>query len=135
MALSFTVSAVIPASKEAVYNAWLDSKQHAEMTNSTSAVASTKVGAEFMAYDGYITGRNEDLVPHSKIVQSWRTVEFADDEADSIIELTLEDKNGSTLITLTHCNLPPHGGQYESGWVEHYFERMRVYWQNSSQLK
>ena len=127
MALSFTVSAEIPASKEAIYNAWLDSKQHAKMTNTNKALASTKVGGTFMAHDGYITGTNKELVPYSKIVQVWRTVEFKDDEEDSIIEVTLEEKNSNTLVTLTHSNLPPDGGHYESGCVTHYFEPMKEY--------
>jgi uncharacterized protein YndB with AHSA1/START domain len=131
MALSFTVSAEIPAPKEAIYEAWLDSKQHAAMTNTGEAVAGIKVGDKFMAHDGYITGTNKELVPYHKIVQIWRTVEFMDDEEDSIIEVTLEDKNGGTLVTLTHSNLPPHGKQYERGWVTHYFEPMKVYFEGS----
>ena len=69
MALSFTVSAIIPACKEAIYNAWLDSEKHAKMTNTTEAKASLKVGDTTMAHDGYITGTNKELAPYSKIVQ------------------------------------------------------------------
>src|ERR1700733_4274261 len=124
MALSFTVSDIIPANKETIYNAWLDSKQHAAMTNTGLAEAGTKVGDSFSAHDGYITGKNVELAPDSKIVQSWRSTEFSDDEADSLIEVTLEDADTGTLITLTHSNLPPHGTQYESGWKAYYFEPM-----------
>ena len=131
MALSFTVSDIIPASKEAIYNAWLDSGQHAKMTGTKAADASTKVGGAFMAHDGYITGKNEELAPWSKIVQSWRTTEFSDDDEDSIIEVTFEDENGCTLVTLTHSNLPPDGGHYESGWKTHYFKPMKEYFGGS----
>jgi uncharacterized protein YndB with AHSA1/START domain len=102
MALSFTVSDVIPANKEAVYNAWLDSEKHAKMTNTTAAIGSTKVGGDFMAHDGYITGKNIELVPYSKIVQSWRSTEFKDGEEDSLITVTFEDTAGGTQVTLTH---------------------------------
>jgi uncharacterized protein YndB with AHSA1/START domain len=127
MALSFTVSAIIPASKETIYNAWLDSKQHAAMTTTADATAGAKVGDSFMAHDGYITGKNVELAPNSKIVQSWRSTEFSPDEADSLIEVTFEDKENGTLVTLTHSNLPPHGTQYESGWKAYYFEPMKAY--------
>ena len=130
MALSFTVSDVMPASKEAVYSAWLDSEEHAKMTGTTSAIASTKVGDAFMAHDGYISGKNKALVPYSKIVQSWRTMEFSGDEEDSVIELTFEDTEGGTRITLTHSNLPPHGRQYEEGWKTHYFKPMKAYFRS-----
>jgi len=127
MALSFTVSDIIPASKEAIYNAWLDSEEHAKMTGTLEAEASTKAGGTIMAHDGYITGKNEELAPYSKIVQSWRTTEFSDDEEDSVIEVTFEDTDGGTLVTLTHSNLPPHGTQYEKGWKTHYFKPMKAY--------
>ena len=35
MAINFEVSEVIPASPETVYNAWLDSEEHARMTGDT----------------------------------------------------------------------------------------------------
>ena len=127
MALSFTVSDVIPASKETIYNAWLDGKQHAAMTHTGEATAGTKVGDSFSAHDGYITGKNVELLPYSKIVQSWRSTEFSEDEEDSLIEVSFEGADGGTLVTLTHSNLPPHGTQYESGWKAFYFELMKVY--------
>ena len=127
MSLTFTVSDTIPASREAIYFAWLDSGLHAKMTNTGSAKASHKVGDPFMAHDDYITGINLELVPYSKIVQEWRSLDFSDDEDSSVITVLLEDKDGGTLITLTHSNLPPHGTQYESGWQKHYFELMKKY--------
>lgn len=127
LAKSFTVSDIIPASREAIYNAWLDGKKHAKMTGTASATGSTKVGGSFTAHDGYISGKNKELVPYSKIVQSWRSTEFKDGEEDSIIEVTFEDKDGGTLVTLTHSNLPPDGGHYESGWKEYYFKPMKEY--------
>jgi len=127
MALSFTVSAIIPAGREAIYDAWLDSRQHAQMTGAGAAVASHKVGDTFMAHDDYITGTNVELVPYSKIVQRWRTAEFAVGDKDSVITVTFEDATGGTLVTLTHSNLPPHGAQYESGWIAYYFEPMKAY--------
>ena len=127
MALAFTISDIIPASKEVIYTAWLDSVEHAKMTYTGSAKASDKVGDPFMAHDDYITGINLELVPYSRIVQEWRSLDFNDDENSSIITISLEDKDGGTLITLTHSNLPPHGTQYESGWQIHYFELMKKY--------
>jgi uncharacterized protein YndB with AHSA1/START domain len=127
MALTFTVSDIIPASKQTVYSAWLDGEQHAAMTNTGFAIASTKVGESFMAHDGYITGKNVELAPGSKIVQSWRSTEFLEDEADSLIEVTFAEATGGTLVTLTHSNLPSHGTQYESGWKAYYFEPMKEY--------
>ncbi len=126
MAIEFVVSTLLPATPEEVYNAWLSSKGHAAMTGSAASV-SAEVGGEFDAWDGYIHGKNLALVPNKRIVQSWRTSEFSKDEPDSRIEITLEPAGESTKLTLRHTGLPPHGGQYESGWVESYFDPMKEY--------
>lgn len=126
MAIEFVVSAVIPASPQEVYHAWLSTKGHSGMTGSPAKI-SDKVGGTFDAWDGYIHGKNLELVPNTRIVQSWRTSEFSNDEPDSMIEITFEPIGSQTKLTLKHTGLPPHGKQYEDGWVESYFEPMKEY--------
>jgi uncharacterized protein YndB with AHSA1/START domain len=126
MALEFEVSAVIPAPREAIYAAWLDSAGHSAMTGGRASV-SAEIGASFEAWDGYIQGRNLELEPGRRIIQSWRTVEFQESEPDSQIEVTFEDAAGGTKVTLRHTNLPPHGEQYEQGWIDNYFDPMTAY--------
>lgn len=58
MTIEFSVSAVITASPEEIYDAWLDSNGHTKMTGSP-AHATAKVGESFNAWDGYISGRND----------------------------------------------------------------------------
>lgn len=94
------------------------------------ATAGIKLGNSFTAHDGYAFGNNIELVPFSKIVQSWRTTDFSDDEQDSLIEVAFEDKENHTLITLTHSNLPPHGMTYKQGWIDYYFRPMQGYFSN-----
>jgi uncharacterized protein YndB with AHSA1/START domain len=123
----FTLTAVVPASAREIYEAWLDSVAHSEMTGGQARM-SDEIGAEMSAWDGYITGRNLELVPHERIVQSWRTTEFTDDHGDSIVTVTLEDDDGVTLLTLVHSNVPDEQTSYEQGgWQEHYFEPMVEY--------
>jgi len=129
MAIEFVVSALIPASPEEIYQAWLSSEGHTKMTGASASV-SAEVGGEFEAWDGYIHGRNLELESDKRIVQAWRTTEFKDDESDSRIEITLEPVGNQTKVTLKHTRLPPHGGQYEQGWVESYFEPMKEYFKN-----
>ena len=126
MAIEFVVSTIIPASPEEIYDAWLSSEGHSGMTGSSASI-STEVGSDFDAWDGYIHGRNLALEPDKRIVQSWRTSEFSADEPDSRIEITLEPVGNQTKLTLKHTGLPPHGRQYEQGWVESYFEPMEEY--------
>lgn len=128
MAIEFVVSALIPASPDEIYHAWLSSEGHSQMTGA-SATVSALPGGDFQAWDGYIHGRNQELEHGKRIVQSWRTTEFSDDEGDSQIEVTLEPVGDQTKLTLKHTRLPPHGVQYEQGWVESYFEPMKEYFE------
>jgi uncharacterized protein YndB with AHSA1/START domain len=127
MQYAFTLTTILPASPEEIYDAWLDSLAHSAMTGGEAAM-SDEVGAEVAAWDGYITGRNLELVPGERIVQSWRTSEFTDDHEDSIVTLTLEEIEDGTLLTLEHSKVPEDQTSYElGGWEEHYFEPMKKY--------
>jgi uncharacterized protein YndB with AHSA1/START domain len=127
MPYDFTQSAVIPATPQAIYDAWLDGRAHGEMTGG-AATASTKVGGTFTAWDDYISGRNLALEPGRRIVQSWRTTQFTDADADSQIEVLLEPAKGGTKLTLHHTKVPDsHTGYEKGGWKDHYFEPMKRY--------
>ncbi len=127
MPYTFTLTTTIPASPEEIYQAWLDSLAHSEMTGG-AANMSEQIGAEVSAWDGYISGRNLELVPDQRIVQSWRTSEFADEQGDSVITILLQEADEGTLLTLEHSNVPDEQRSYEeTGWQENYFEPMVVY--------
>ena len=91
------------------------------------ADASAEVGGEFSAWDGYISGKNLELEPGKRILQSWRTQQFSESDADSELEIVLEGVPEGTKLTLKHTKLPDHGMQYKDGWVEHYFDPMKAY--------
>jgi uncharacterized protein YndB with AHSA1/START domain len=131
MAIEFVIETMISATPQEIYTAWLSSEGHSEMTGG-SASMSDEVGAEFDAWDGYIQGINLELEYGKRIVQSWRTTEFAEDEPDSRLEITLEPVGKQTRLILRHTGLPPHGKQYEQGWVENYFEPMQDYFRAKS---
>ena len=128
MAVSFRISTTIPAPPERIFAAWLDSNAHSAMTGAGASV-SPNPGEVFQAWDGYIQGRNLELEPGRRIVQAWRTVEFADDEPDSRLEITFQAVPDGTLVTIFHSELPPNGMQYEQGWQESYFDPMLVYFE------
>jgi len=111
-----------------IYAAWLDGKSHTNMTGG-EATGEPTVGSEFTAWDGYIWGKNLELEPASRILQSWRTSQFTDDDEDSVIEVTLAAHGDeSTTVTLKHSNVSDDQAEgYEGGWVDHYFEPMVAY--------
>jgi len=127
MPYAFTLTTTIPASAQDIYDAWLNSLAHSEMTGGQASM-SDEIDAEVSAWDGYITGRNLELVPGERIVQSWRTTQFTDEHEDSIITMTLEGVEDGTVLTLVHSNVPDEQTSYEQGgWQEYYFEPMKEY--------
>jgi uncharacterized protein YndB with AHSA1/START domain len=127
MPYDFSLTALIPASPQAVYEAWLDSRGHSRMTGGEAEMSAT-VGGVFTAWDGYISGQNLELVPNTRIVQSWRTTQFTEQDADSVIAVTLAPADGGTLLTLEHTSVPVgHTGYEQGGWEHSYFTPMKEY--------
>jgi activator of HSP90 ATPase len=124
---SFTVSAIIPAPAERIYEAWLSSEGHSRMTGGQAEVQAG-IGGAFKAWDGYIWGKTLELEQNRRIVQAWRTSEFPEDSPDSRVEILLEERADGTKITLTHTNIPPGQAEdYKQGWEDFYFTPMRAY--------
>ena len=125
---SIEVSTILPVHARRLYRDWLDSARHSAFTGG-SAEIDPKVGGKFTAWDGYIQGTTLELEPDRRIVQAWRSSDFPPDSPDSRLELTLEEIEGGTQLTLAHNNIPEgQGPAYEEGWLQNYFEPMQTYY-------
>ncbi len=121
------VKITLPATAEKLYKAWLSSKEHTAFTGAT-AKASTKVNGAHSSWNNYITGKNVELIPNKKIVQTWRSIEFDESAPDSMLEITFEEKENKTTLNLHHYNLQKGDAKkYTDGWKESYFEPMKDY--------
>ena len=127
--MEFTLKTTIKATAKQIYKSWLSTQGHTKMTGGTAFV-SDKIGDKFTVWDGYITGANVTLEPYNKIIQSWRSSNFEDNEPDSQIEVTLTEGDGETELILKHTNVPSSGEHYIKGWDEHYFEPMKRYFEH-----
>ena len=125
--MEFEILYELNASTQAVYQAWLSSEQHSTMTGG-EAIVNSNIGETFTAWDEYISGKNITLVPFSKIVQNWRTVEFKENQNDSILEINLTALNpNKTKLILKHSELLPEDMKYKQGWIDSYFVPMAFY--------
>ena len=125
MSENIEIAAVIPASAERVFRAWLSAEEHGKMTATTCSASSD---GSFTAGDGYITGRTLEQAAPSRIVQAWRTTEFPAGAPDSRLTVHLEAAGTATRVRLVHENLPDgQGERYRSGWNEFYFQPMVRY--------
>ena len=125
---SISTSAVIPAEPKAVYTAWMSSKGHSEHDRQRGNRKRARRG-RLSAWDGYISGKTLELKsPSPRILQAWRTTEFAAEDPDSMLEVLLEEAKGGTKVTLKHTNIPAgHGAEYKKGWIDFYFKPMKEY--------
>jgi activator of HSP90 ATPase len=132
MGYDFEVSDTIPSTPHETYEAWMSSEGHSAMTGAVAQV-DPRVGGAHSAWDGYITGRTVALEPGRRIVQTWRTSDFADEQPDSQIEVLLEPVEGGTRLTIRHTNVPDGQSGYEQGgWQESYFNPMRAYFTDTA---
>ena len=124
---TITQTVQIGASPEEVYDALMDSKKHAKVTGSPASV-SRKVGGKFTAWDGYIFGRNLELVPGKKIVQEWATTEWPEGYPPSRLEITLTKRAGGTELKMVHSRVPAQQKEeYAGGWRSFYWEPLGTY--------
>jgi activator of HSP90 ATPase len=115
------------AAPDDIYDALLDPRKHSEFTGSPSAT-SAKKGATFTAWEGYIAGKNLELVKGKKIVQEWKTTEWPDGYPVSRLELTLIAKRGGTELKMVHSKVPAEQvASYTSGWKSSYWDPLKAY--------
>lgn len=123
------------ASPEYVYSLLADSKKHEAVTGAKATI-SNKIGGNFSAYDGYITGVNVDLLPGKRIVQAWRGEDFPDGIFSIASFLLVLTKDGGTELTLTHRGVPKNLiPEIEKGWKEHYWDKMNSFIRKSYRTK
>lgn len=118
---------ILPATPEALYDAWLSSPGHTAMTGAP-ATSEARVGARHSAWNGYISGEHVELEPGRRILQTWRTTEFPESSPDSLLEIVLTLDGDDTRLTLIQNGIPDgQGEKYHEGWQDHYFAPMRAY--------
>jgi len=127
---SFKIQSTFKVKPEILYNAWLDSKVHSEMTDADAEI-DPLIDGSFTIWSGYITGKTLELVKNKKIVQHWRTTDFPGGSDHSVIEVTFRPVPGGTKLNLWHYNIPDgQGNDYKEGWKQFYFKPMSQYFRN-----
>ena len=127
MAYSFEVAGQVCAPPQEVFDAWMSSEGHSAMTGGEAHV-DPHVGGRYDAWNDYIHGTTVALEPPHRVVQTWRSANFADDDEDSQIEVTFVAKEAGTIVTVRHSNVPDGDLGYENGgWQQSYFTPMQAY--------
>ncbi len=120
------------AAPKEVYEALMDSRKHSRFTGSKASI-SRKVHGKIMAYDGYITGTNLELLPARRIVQSWHANDscWKDKEHYSKATFSLKKTRIGTRLTFFQSGVPE--SCYKSikqGWWDSYWNPMKKMLEN-----
>ena len=125
--LALEVSRVINASKEHLFNAWLDPKMLAQFMTPADGVTVPEAKTDPTPGGRYLivmrtpdrdlphSGTYRAIDPHDRIVFTWES-EFSRD--DSEVTLTFDEADGGTLVTLRHVRFldEEKRDNHEKGW-------------------
>ncbi len=113
------------ATPQQIYDAWMTSDQHAAFTGQ-GAVVSPKVGGTFTTFDGWATGKNIELEPGKKIVQSWRADDWPAGHF-STLKLQLVKAAKGTKYMFTQTDVPANKAKdIAQGWREYYWQAIKT---------
>jgi activator of HSP90 ATPase len=116
---------VLPASAETLFDMYLDPVVHAAITGNPVQIG-RETGAEFLAFNGALSGTILATVRPKLIVQSWRSTSFKGDYPDSTLILSFSTEGDNGRIDLVHLDVPDH--DYEGvtqGWEKYYWTPWR----------
>ena len=118
--------AVFETAARRVYDALMDSRQHAAFTGD-KAMIDARVGGSFTAYGGYITGIFLEIEPGKKIIQSWRASDWPEG-AWSKVTIELQDIRGAATLRFTQEGVPEQfAEEIAQGWHDFYWDKLREY--------
>lgn len=119
----------LPASPKALFEMYVDAKQHSAFTGSEVTV-SREPGSTFSAFGGALSGRMVATVPGRLVVQTWRSTNFGVDDPDSILVLAFSEGVSGGRIDLVHTGVADR--DYEGvreGWRKFYWDPWRAFLQ------
>lgn len=112
---------------KALYDLYMDAKKHSLVTGAPAKI-SAKEGSKYSAHDGYINGKNLQLVKDKLIVQSWKAQDWDKEDIDSTFIILLEPKGKDVILHMTHANVPDkHSAGVKSGWNDYYWKPWKKY--------
>jgi activator of HSP90 ATPase len=106
---------------EKVYELYANAKKHSSIAGAPVTVSS-KAGAPFSAWDGYIKGNTIHAIKDKLFVQTWRGSDWTPDAPDSYFSILLEPKGKDVVMLAIHANVPDeHAEHLAKGWHDHYW--------------
>ncbi|HUE14451.1 MAG TPA: SRPBCC domain-containing protein [Planctomycetaceae bacterium] len=127
MPRNVVLAASLPASPDRLYDMYLDPRLHAAFTGAPVTIE-PRAGAEFLAFNGALTGTILHVEPKRLIVQRWRSTNFPKGAIDSVLVLSFWPEGNGARIELVHINVPEEDfAGVSEGWAKFYWNPWRAY--------
>jgi activator of HSP90 ATPase len=127
MAKNLLVAASLPATPETLFEMYLDAEAHTAFTGFPVTIE-PRPGAPFRAFDGKISGTILHIEPQKLIVQTWRSVNWYEDDIDSVLVLTFWPEDAGARIELAQINVSDRDfAGVSHGWEKYYWTPWRDY--------
>jgi activator of HSP90 ATPase len=130
--------AAIKATPARIYAALTEAKQFDGVTTlsaamksmtlkDTPSVISNEPGGAFALFGGYVSGRQIELVPNTRIIQVWRAGSWPAG-AYSLVSWKLTASAAATILSMDHSGFPASEVQHlAEGWRDNYFAPLIKY--------
>ncbi len=110
-----------------LYDLYMDGEKHSIATGAPANITATE-GSSYSAHNGYITGKNLQLIKDRLIVQTWRAQSWSSDDIDSTFIIYLEPQGADVLLHAVHANVPDNAMEsLNAGWHKMYWEPWKLY--------
>ena len=127
MPRNIIMAAALPATPDKLFDMYLDAEAHAAFTG-MPVTLEPRPGGVFRAFDGMISGTILHVLPHSLIVQTWRSVSWPLTAMDSVLTLSFWPAEDGARIELVHVNVDDEDfAGVSQGWEKYYWTPWRAY--------
>ncbi len=131
--MSIHKEVAFPATPERVYDVLTNGETFAAATGKAALIGAGE-GAAFSIFNGYVEGRQIELVPGERIVQAWRQ-EVWEPGVYSLVRFTLTRDGAGTRVDIDQDAYPQGASPFfetwrehlETGWPVFYFEPLTKY--------
>jgi activator of HSP90 ATPase len=127
MPKNLIIAASLPAPPETLFDMYLDPGAHTAFTGSPVTIEA-RAGAPFRAFDGSLTGTILHFEPKRLIVQTWRSINFYNEDIDSVLVLSFWPEDGGARVELVQVNVADRDfAGVSHGWEKYYWTPWRSY--------
>jgi activator of HSP90 ATPase len=127
MPRTIITAASLPTTPDKLYDMYLDAASHAAFTGLPVTIE-PRAGGVFRAFDGMLSGKILHVEPKILIVQTWRSVNWALTDMDSVLTLSFWPAPDGARIEIVHVNIPNEDfAGVSQGWGKYYWTPWRAY--------